>query len=232
MSYSLMYRGDILYQDAPHDHHHRQPAVDRMALDEFHVGRGKEIEHHRSRDVPEVELIMQPEPPVDGYLAKEIDPVPGASALERRDIEEAGYDEPGRVDAQITTDEEMLDRRILHPREPETYSAEKEEHVYTDIAHSAKPEKGIFSRQCHMKEDDEQHGCSHQLAAKPADIRQFYIFNLPIHAGISFLFIMGDRRWNRLERGRACCFLLLRSFFLLPLFLLFPLFFLLPIEEG
>ena len=35
MSYSLMYRGDILYQDAPHDHHHRQPAVDRMALDEF-----------------------------------------------------------------------------------------------------------------------------------------------------------------------------------------------------
>ena len=63
MSYSLMYRGDILYQDAPHDHHHRQPAVDRMALDEFHVGRGKEIEHHRSRDVPEVELIMQPEPP-------------------------------------------------------------------------------------------------------------------------------------------------------------------------
>lgn len=136
-----MYRGDILYQDAPHDHHHRQPAVDRMALDEFHVGRGKEIEHHRSRDVPEIELIMQPEPPVYGYFAKEIDPVPGASALERRDIEEAGYDEPGRVDAQITADEEMLGRRILHPREPETYSAEKEEHVYTDIAHSAKPEK-------------------------------------------------------------------------------------------
>ena len=43
----------------------------------------------------------------------------GASALERRDIEEAGYDEPGRVDAQITADEEMLGRRILHPREPE-----------------------------------------------------------------------------------------------------------------
>ena len=236
VSYSLMYWGDILYQDAPHNHHHRQPAVDRMAPDEFHVGRGKEIEHHRSRDVPEVELIMQPEPPVDGYLSKEIDPVPGASALERRDIEEAGYDEPGRVDAQITADEEMLGRRILHPREPETYSAEKEEHVYTDIAHSAKPEKGIFSRQCHMKEDDEQHGCSHQLAAKPADIRQFYIFNLPIHAGISFLFIMGDRRWNRLERGRACCFLsccllLLRSFFLLPLFLLFPLFFLLLLKR-
>ena len=193
MSYSLMYRGDILYQDAPHDHHHRQPAVDRMALDEFHVGRGKEIEHHRSRDVPEVELIMQPEPPVYGYFAKEIDPVPGASALERRDIEEAGYDEPGRVDAQITADEEMLGRRILHPREPETYSAEKEEHVYTDIAHSAKPEKGIFSRQCHMKEDDEQHGCSHQLAAKPADIRQFYIFYLH-----DFLLIF--RVWNLLHQ--------------------------------
>ena len=32
VSYSLMYRGDILYQDAPHDHHHRQPAVDRICL--------------------------------------------------------------------------------------------------------------------------------------------------------------------------------------------------------
>ena len=142
---------------------------------------------------------MQPEAPVDGYLAKEIDPVPGASALERRDIEEAGYDEPGRVDAQITTDEEMLGRRILHPREPETYSAEKEEHVYTDIAHSAKPEKGIFSRQCHMKEDDEQHGCSHQLAAKPADIRQFYIFYLH-----DFLLIF--RVWNLLHQlGEEPC---------------------------
>ncbi len=116
--------------------------------------------------------------PVDGYLAKEIDPVPGASSLEIGDIEEAGDDEPGRVDAQITADEEMLGRRILHPREPQTYSAEKEEHIYSDIAHSAKPEKGILSRQCYMKEDDEQHGCSHQFAAKSADIRQFYIFYL------------------------------------------------------
>ena len=44
-----------------------------------------------------------------------------------------------------------------------------------------------------MKEDDEQHGCSHQLAAKPADIRQFYIFNLH-----DFLLIF--RVWNLLHQ--------------------------------
>ena len=120
-----MYRGDILYQDAPHDHHHRQPPVDRVALDEFHIGRGKEIEHHCGRDVPEVEFIVQPEPPVDGYLAKEIDPVPCTASLESWDIEEAGDDEPGWVDAQIAADEEMLGRRILRPREPQSYSAEE-----------------------------------------------------------------------------------------------------------
>ncbi len=63
MSYCLMNRGDVLYQDAPHNHHHRQPSVDRMALDEFHIGWGKEIEHHRGWDVPEGKLVVQPEIP-------------------------------------------------------------------------------------------------------------------------------------------------------------------------
>ncbi len=79
-----------------------------MALDEFHIGRGKEIEHHRGWDVPEVELVVQPETPVDGDLAQEIDPVPCTASLESWDIEEAGDDEPGWVDAQIAADEEML----------------------------------------------------------------------------------------------------------------------------
>ena len=62
---------------------------------------------------------------VDGYLAKEIDLVPCTASLEAWDIEEAGDDEPGWVDAQIAADEEMLGRRILRPREPQSYSAEE-----------------------------------------------------------------------------------------------------------
>ena len=96
-------------------HHHRQPAVDRMALDEFHVGRGKEIEHHRGRNVPEVQLIVQPETPVDGNLSEEINPVPRTSAMKTGNVEEAGDDEPGRINAEITADEETLNVRILDP---------------------------------------------------------------------------------------------------------------------
>ena len=82
-------------------------------------------EHHRGRNIPEVKLVVQPESPVDGYLAKEIDPIPGASAVKARNIEETSDDEPGGIDAQIAADEEMPCRRSLHPREPQSYSAEE-----------------------------------------------------------------------------------------------------------
>ena len=42
MSYGMMDGRNVLYQDTPHNHHHRQPSVDRMPFDEFHVGWGKE----------------------------------------------------------------------------------------------------------------------------------------------------------------------------------------------
>lgn len=125
MSYGMMDGRNVLHQDAPHNHHHRQPSVDRMPFDEFHVGWGKEIEHHRGRNIPEVKLVVQPEPPVNGYLAQEIDPIPGASAVKARNIEETSDDEPGGIDAQIAADEEMPCRRSLHPREPQSYSAEE-----------------------------------------------------------------------------------------------------------
>ena len=174
-------RRNVLHEDAPHNHHHGQPSIYGVALDEFHIAWGEEIEHHRGWDVPEVEFIVQPETPVDGNLAKEIHPVPCASAVETRNIEKAGDDEPRRIDAQVSADEKMLDGRILHPREPQSYSAEEKEHIYSHIAHAAKTVKHVFPRQRHVKEDDEEHRRSHQLATKSADICQFYIFYLPVH---------------------------------------------------
>ena len=110
-----MDRGDILYEDAPHHHHHWQPTVDGMSLDEFHIARSEEVEHHRGWDIPEVEFVMQPEPPVDGNLSEEVDPSPGISSVETGDVEEAGDDEPSGIDAEVATDEESLCIGILHP---------------------------------------------------------------------------------------------------------------------
>lgn len=61
---------------------------------------------------------------------------------------------------------------------PQTDSAEEEKHIYSHISHSAKAIESIFTWQTHMKEDDEEHGSSHQFTTKSADIRQFYIFYL------------------------------------------------------
>ena len=76
MSHRLVYWRNIFHQYAPHDHYHGQPTVDGVSLDEFHVGWGEAIEHHRGRNVPEVELIVQPKSPVDADFSEEIDPVP------------------------------------------------------------------------------------------------------------------------------------------------------------
>ena len=115
MTNCLMDRSNVLHQDAPHHHDHGQPTVDRMAPDEFHIAWSKEIEHHRGRNVPEVQLIVQPETPVDGNLSEEINPVPRTSAMKTGNVEEAGDDEPGRINAEITADEETLNVRILDP---------------------------------------------------------------------------------------------------------------------
>ncbi len=109
------------------------------------------------------------------------------SSLESGNVVETGDDEPRWVDTQVTADEEMLGRRILHPGKPQADAAEKEEHIYSYIAHAAQSEESVLSRQCYMKEDDEEHGRSHQFTAISADIRQFYVFYLHI-IHFSFLY--------------------------------------------
>ena len=199
MAYSLMNRCDVLHQDAPHNHHHRQPFVDGVALDEFHIGWGEEIEHHGGWDVPEGKLVVSPEIPVDGNLAYQVDPRLEVSSPESGNVVETGDDEPRRVDTQVTADEEMLGRRILHPGKPQADAAEKQKHIYSYIAHAAQSEESVLSRQCYMKENDEEHGGSHQFTAISADIRQFYVFYLH-----DFLLIF--RVWNLLHQlGEEPC---------------------------
>ena len=148
MTYSLMNRCDVLHQDAPHDHHHRQPFVDGVALDEFHIGWGEEIEHHGGWDVPEGKLVVSPEIPVDGNLAYQVDPRLEVSSLESGDVVETGDDKPCRVDTQVTADEEMLGRRILHPGKPQADAAEKQKHIYSYIAHTALSEESVHRDIC------------------------------------------------------------------------------------
>ena len=170
-----------------------------MALDEFHIGWGEEIEHHGGWDVPEGKLVVSPEIPVDGNLAYQVDPRLEVSSLESGDVVETGDDKPCRVDTQVTADEEMLGRRILHPGKPQADAAEKQKHIYSYIAHTAQSEESVLSRQCYMKENDEEHGGSHQFTAISADIRQFYIFYLH-----DFLLIF--RVWNLLHQlGEEPC---------------------------
>ena len=113
MSYGLMDRGDILYEDAPHHHHHWQPMVDGMSFDEFHIGWGEEVEHHCGRDIPEVEFVMQPETPVDGNLSEEVDPSPDISTLETGDVEEAG-DVEGILSWQTYMEKDDEEHRCSH----------------------------------------------------------------------------------------------------------------------
>ena len=115
-----MDRSNVLHQDAPHHHDHGQPTVDRMAPDEFHIAWSKEIEHHRGRNVPEVQLIVQPETPVDGNLSEEINPVPRTSAMKTGYVEEAGDDEPDifqheRVDDRGVSDALRSQTDAAHP---------------------------------------------------------------------------------------------------------------------
>ena len=129
MAYGMVDGSDILHKDAPHDHDHRQPAIDGVALDKLHVAWCKEIEHHGGGNVPEVQLVVKPEIPVDADVAHEVDPCPEVSSLKTRNVEQAGYDEPGGIDAQITAHEEVAHVRILGPREPQTYTAEEEKQI-------------------------------------------------------------------------------------------------------
>ena len=63
---------DILHEDAPHDHHDRQPSVDGVPDDEAQIGWREEVEHHRGGDIPEGQFVVDPEVPVDGDVADEV----------------------------------------------------------------------------------------------------------------------------------------------------------------
>ena len=97
--------------------------------------------------------------------------------MKLRQIEQCRDDEPCRIDAHKPTEIETLDGRILCPREPQAYTAEKQKHVHADVAHSPKTKEGVGAGKVHMKQHDEQHGSSHQLATEAADVCKFYIRN-------------------------------------------------------
>ena len=122
MPYSFMDWCDVLYKDTPHDHSHRQPAVDGVADDKVHVKRTGDIEEHDCRDVPEGQFIMQPEIPVDRDVADEVDDAGTVSAMSYDadskvigNIIQGGHNNPCRIDAQETTLEEVAQGRSSRP---------------------------------------------------------------------------------------------------------------------
>lgn len=173
MAYRLMYRGDPLHEYAPHNHHYRQPPVDRMPAYELHVWGSCHIQHHDSRDIPEGELIVKPEVPVEAYLHNQVEPCAGATAMKPRNVVETGYYEPGRIYAQETAQIEMTVGWRLAPREPQADAAQKEKHVDTDVSHAPEPEESIPSGKVDMEHYNHQHGGSHQGAPETADVGKF-----------------------------------------------------------
>src|SRR5574344_11396 len=149
-----------------------------MPFDDFHICRNKEIEHHRSRYIPESKFIMKPKVPVDGDISYQINPRRNTTTMKSRNIIKASYDKPCRIDSQITTSEKPFPIRVLGPGKPKSDTTEKEKHVNTYIPHPSKSEKHIGTGQTHMEQDDEKHRRTHQLHTKARNIRQFYIFNL------------------------------------------------------
>ncbi len=81
MPYSLMDGRNVLYENTPHNHHNGQPAVDRVAYDENHIGRCEEVKHHRGRYIPEGQLVVEPKVPVDGDVPDKVGDVFAVSAM-------------------------------------------------------------------------------------------------------------------------------------------------------
>lgn len=172
MSHGMVYGQHPLHHDAPHNHEQRQPTIHGPSRDELHVSWCEGVKHHYGWHIPEGQLIMQPEVPVDEDVAKHVDyAVAVASVVEIvGHIIEACHQQPHGVDAQVTAFEEMCERRILRPRIPQSHSTKEQEHVHSHIAASSQPVEWVATTQAHMKEYDEEHCRSHQFAAVAADI--------------------------------------------------------------
>ena len=67
---------------------------------------------------------------------------------------------------------------ILHPRIPKTDTTQEKKHIDTDITTAAQAKKGVRTRQRHMKQDDEDDGCPHQLATIATHLCQLDIPDL------------------------------------------------------
>ena len=164
---------DILNEHAPQDHHHGQPPIDRVFLDEHHVEWSQRIEHHRGRNIPKREFVVQPKVPVEGDVAHEVEPHPDIAPMEARDVVKASDNEPRGIDAQIATQKEMFERGIFHPRIPQAHATEKQKDVDPNVAHAPKPKEEVVAGQTHVKKDDEKHGRSHQLTPVFRDVEEF-----------------------------------------------------------
>ena len=143
-----------LHHDAPHKHHHRQPAIGRMTADELHIERCEAIEHHGCRHIPECQVVYTPETPVESDIGNQVGHVAAvAPALQiAGNVMQAGNDEPRRIDSPVTVLEEMPKGifhphsqrlALFHPREPQPYPTQEQEHIDTHIATASQPEERV-----------------------------------------------------------------------------------------
>ena len=160
--------GDILHEDAPHDHHDGQPAVDGMPDDEAQIGWREEVEHHRGGDIPEGQFVVEPEVPVDGDVAYEVDNAAREATRPKivGQIERCSNDKPCGHYAQQATAVEAAHVGCLHPREPQPYSTQKQEYVDTHIATTPQPVERVATVESNVEEYDEEHCGSHLLSTK------------------------------------------------------------------
>ena len=170
----MVYGSHPLHDDAPQDAHHGQPTVDGMADDEPHIERCHEIECHGGWDVPEVEVVHTPKAPPHGDVCHEVEHVAAVTATMvvhiKGNVEGACCQEPCRIDAHETAGEEMAERRVLGPREPQADTAQEEEDVNTHVARAPETEEGVPAVETNVEKDDEQHRRAHLLGAEAADV--------------------------------------------------------------
>ena len=163
-----MYRQYPLHHYAPHHHKQRQPAIGGVASDEAHIPWRDEVEQHDGWHVPERQLVVQPEVPVDGYVADQVDHVlrePLRSEVVGQ-VERRGADEPCGQYADESAAVEVAHRRRLCPREPQTHATQEEEDVNPHVATATQPVERVAAVECHMEQNDEEHCCSHLFGAK------------------------------------------------------------------
>ena len=70
-----------------------------MLLNQLHIERCPQIEHHNGRHVPERQFIVQPETPVDGNVEEEVKIV-ARLEVETLQVVDGRDDQPRRKDTQ------------------------------------------------------------------------------------------------------------------------------------